>query len=101
MTRAGTPATSVRGGTFLVTIAPDATMAPSPMAIPLRMVARPPTQTLSPLSIGAVPALLPRHNWRGRSQLQLCARPDDQIDPGKEGKIPGDHDLRDTPVTPQ
>src|SRR3954447_21291981 len=52
-TRAGTPATSVRGGTERVTSDPAATIAPSPISTPLSTVARDAIQTRSPIRTGA------------------------------------------------
>ncbi len=52
-TRAGTPATTAPAGTSLLTTAPAATTAPSPMVTPLRTMARVPTQTRSPMVTGA------------------------------------------------
>ncbi len=49
MVRAGTPATSVAGGTSRLTTAPAATTAPSPIVTPPRTVAPAPSQTLAPI----------------------------------------------------
>ena len=49
ITFAGTPLTMVFSGTSLVTTAPAATMAPSPMVTPGRMVALEPIQTRLPM----------------------------------------------------
>ena len=46
MTLAGTPATTVRGGTSFVTTAPAPTTAPSPIVTPGQIVTRAPSQTL-------------------------------------------------------
>lgn len=52
-TFAGTPATTVFGGTSFVTTAPAATTAPSPTVTPGRIVECDPIQTLLPILIGA------------------------------------------------
>ena len=52
-TRAGTPPTTVIGGTSFVTTAPAATTAQSPSVTPGRMVAFEPIQTFSPMRMGA------------------------------------------------
>lgn len=49
---AGTPATTVRGGTSLVTTAPAATTAPSPIVTPPRIVACEPIHTRLPMTMG-------------------------------------------------
>ena len=53
MKRAGTPPTMVSAGTSLVTTAPAATTALSPMVTPCRMVALEPTHTFLPRTMGA------------------------------------------------
>ena len=53
MIRAGTPPTIVFSGTSLVTTAPAATTALSPMVTPCRMVELDPTHTFFPSVIGA------------------------------------------------
>ena len=53
ITRAGTPPTIARSGTSLVTTAPAATTALSPMVTPERIVAFDPTQTFFFRTIGA------------------------------------------------
>ncbi len=53
-TRAGTPATSVRGGTSFVTTAPAATTASSPTVTPCRTVAPAAIHTPRPMRIGEV-----------------------------------------------
>ena len=60
MIRAGTPATIVLGGTSLVTTAPAATIAPSPMLTPGNTVAWLPIHTRLPMTIGAGYRLLRR-----------------------------------------
>ena len=45
----GFPPTIVLGGTSLVTTAQAVMIAPSPIVTPLRMIARAPTRTLSPI----------------------------------------------------
>ena len=54
MTRAGTPATSVRAGTSLVTTAPAATTASSPTVTPCRTVAPAAIHAPRPMTTGAV-----------------------------------------------
>lgn len=71
MIRAGVPPAIARGGTFLVTTAPAATIAPSPMVTPLRMVARAPIQTLSPMMTGALMTRPTTSCW-SVSQIMTC-----------------------------
>src|SRR5436853_447163 len=52
MRRAGLPATTEYGGTSDVTTAPAATMLPSPTVTPGNTITRPPSQTLSLITIG-------------------------------------------------
>ena len=52
MTFAGTPATTVLGGTSFVTTAPAPTIAPSPIVTPGQIVTRVPSQTLLPIFTG-------------------------------------------------
>src|SRR5699024_1585895 len=54
ITRAGTPATTVRAGTSWVTTAPAATTAPAPMVTPWVTTAAAPIQTSSSITIGAL-----------------------------------------------
>ena len=53
MSFAGTPPTTMLGGTSFVTTAPAATIAPSPMVTPGVMVALAPIHTFFPMKIGA------------------------------------------------
>ena len=53
ITRAGTPPTTMSGGTSFVTTAPAATMAPSPMVTPGVTVALAPIHTFFPMTMGA------------------------------------------------
>ena len=64
ITTAGTPPTSVFGGTERVTTAPAATTAPSPMVTPLKMTTRAPIQAPSPMVIGSAK--------EGPARCQLC-----------------------------
>src|SRR5258706_9412633 len=52
ITRAGLPTAITLAGKSLVTTAPAPTTVFSPMLIPGRMIAPPPSQTLSPIVIG-------------------------------------------------
>ena len=54
MCLAGTPPTSVSGGTSRVTTAPAQTTAPFPTVTPPRIVTAEPSQAPSPIVIGAV-----------------------------------------------
>ena len=54
ITFAGTPAANALAGTSLVTTAPAAMIAPSPMVTPLRIIAFVPIQMWSPMTIGLV-----------------------------------------------
>ena len=59
--RAGFPATTVRGGTERVTMAPAPTTQPAPSVTPFKMIARLPIHTLS--SIDTIPDI-PADWWR-------------------------------------
>ena len=52
ITFAGTPATTVNGGTSLFTNAPAATMLHSPIVTPSKIVEQAPIHTLSPILTG-------------------------------------------------
>ena len=53
MSLAGTPPTTMLGGTSFVTTAPAASMTPSPMVTPGVTVALAPIHTLFPMTMGA------------------------------------------------
>ena len=75
MTRAGTPPTIVLAGTSLVTTAPAATTALSPIVTPCRMVAFEPTHTFLPNTIGAgrvTPLLSAGSSWLSVANTTLC-----------------------------
>jgi hypothetical protein len=63
MTRAGTPATRVSGSTSATTRDDAPTTAPAPTVTPGRIVARAPTQTPSPMTIGARSCSAQRWPW--------------------------------------
>src|SRR3954453_961701 len=67
------PATIAPAGTSLLTTAPAATTAPSPTVTPLRITARVPTQTRSPMTTGARDGCcIPATVMGGKSLSSTC-----------------------------
>ena len=80
MTRAGTPATIVFGGTSLVTTAPAPTIAPSPMVTPAKIVAEDPIEapfftrvgtTFQSVSVCKAPSELVARGYRSLINVTL------------------------------
>ena len=71
---AGTPPTMVFAGTSFVTTAPAATIAPSPIVIPGRIVALEPIQTFLPITIGAG-CIVPLFSGAGAAKILNVTQP--------------------------
>ena len=74
MMRAGTPPTSLLGGTSAVTTEPAATTLEAPMRTPGRMVARAPIQHPLPISIGSDPGIADSPAGRASAQSNPRSR---------------------------